>query len=366
MGQRYFHLWEWFFGGWGFGGDEFGVLSVGASVMVSAWAVTGNSAWLLGVFAVLTGCAVAVAQQPAEGPSQRAMDRRAAAAAAAAAAEDDDEDEGPLVADSVVGYMDNPIVGNQLRFRYDSNYNARQPARAEFLWPVGGTRGPGPGPDTGVDYQDLAAYAELEVSDSWSLFGELPVRFANPEIQDNTAGLGDGNFGVRHGFWSTGDSAATFQFRVYAPTGDGSRGLGTDHFSLEPGLLLYQELAPRLTGYAELKDWIAVGGSENFAGNVLRYGLGASYLVAEECPHRNVSAVTEFVGWTVLSGGSAITTPGPVTRFVDAAGDTIVNAKVGLRWRFTANTDLYGGYGRGLTGDTHYSDMLRIELRRSW
>lgn len=327
----------------------------------------GGSGRLLsapGVLVFVLLCQPCAAQQQ---QSVRSVQSAAAAAGrAAAVAAEDQEEEGPLVADSTVGYIDNPIIGSQVRFRYDSNYNARQPARAEFLWPVGGKRGPGPGPDTSVDYQDLAAYTELEIADGWSLFGEVPVRFANPEIQDNTAGLGDSNFGFRRALGVTADSVQTFQFRVYVPTGDGDRGLGTDHVSLEPGLLLYEELAPRLTGFAELKDWIAVDGSEGFAGNVLRYGVGASYVLVEECRHRNVSAVTEFVGWTVLDGGSAITTPGPVTRFVDAAGDTIVNAKVGLRWRISADTDIYGGYGRGLTGDTHYSDMLRLELRRSW
>jgi len=278
----------------------------------------------------------------------------------------DDEDEGPLVADSTVGYMDNPIVGNQLRFRYDSNYNATQPARAEFIWPVGGKRGPGPGPETRIDYQDLWLFGEAKMGDRWSLFGELPVRFANPEIQDNTSGLGDGNIGFKYALHQCACDAKTFQLRLYVPTGDGDRGLGTDHYSLEPGLLLYHALSPRWTGFAEIKDWIAIDGSEGIAGNVLRYGLGTSYKLLDPCDDRSLSAVAEFVGWTVLDGGSAITTPGPVTRFVDATGDTIVNAKVGLRWRWSETVDLYGGYGKALTEQTWYSDMFRIELRRSF
>ncbi|MFN9718821.1 MAG: hypothetical protein ACK58L_09020 [Planctomycetota bacterium] len=282
------------------------------------------------------------------------------------AAAGDEEDEGPLVADSTVGYIDSAILGNQLRFRYDSNYDATQPARAEFLWPVGGRKGPGPGPDTSVDYQDLSLYAETVIGDQWSLFGELPVRFLNPEIQDNTAGIGDGNVGVKYALQQSSEDVKTAQLRIYLPTADATRGLGTDHFSLEPGFLLYHELAPRLTGFAELKDWISIGGSEGFAGNVLRYGLGASYLVLEDCGDPRLSAVTEFVGWTVLNGGSAITTPGPVTRFVDADGATIVNLKAGLRWNLTEDYDLYAGYGRALTEETWYSDMLRLELRWSY
>lgn len=277
-----------------------------------------------------------------------------------------DDDEGPLIADSTVGYMDNPILGNQFRFRYDSNYNATQPARAEFIWPVGGTRGPGPGPDTRVDYQDLWLYGEAKLAQDWSVFGEMPVRFANPEIQDNTAGLGDSNLGFKYSLHQCDSHANTVQLRWYLPTGDGERGLGTNHHSLEPGLLLYRALSPRLSGYAELKDWIAIGGSDGFAGNVMRYGLGASYKLWQPCEHRNVTGVAEFVGWTVLNGGSAITTPGPVTRFVDATGDTIVNAKLGLRWKCSNSFDIYGGYGRSLTDQTWYSDMFRIELRHSY
>jgi hypothetical protein len=304
--------------------------------------------------------ALAAAEPPL--PAQQPQPPNTATAAAA----DEDEEEGPLVADSTVGYIDTAILGNQLRFRYDSNYNATQPARAEFLWPVGGRRGPGPGPDTSVDYQDLSLYSESRLSHNLSVFGELPVRFLDPEIQDNTAGLGDANVGLKYALQQSATDVQSFQLRLYVPTADASRGLGTDHYSLEPGFLFYQTLAPRLTGFAELKDWIAMGGSDGFAGNILRYGLGTSYLLMQAPQHRNVSAVTEFVGWTVLHGGSAITTPGPVTRFVDATGDTIVNAKVGLRTRLSENYDLYAGYGRAITGDTWYSDMLRLELRWCW
>ncbi len=279
---------------------------------------------------------------------------------------EEEEEEGPLVADSTVGYLDNPIVGNQLRFRYDSNYDATQPARAEYLWPVDGQFGPGPGPETSVDYQDLSLYGEVQVGMSWSLFGELPVRFANPEVQDNTQGLGDVKVGFKYALKQDVDRVRTVQLKLYVPTADGGRGLGTDHYSLEPGLLLYRELGPRLSAFGEIKDWMALDGSDGFAGNVLQYGLGASYRLSPDCEPPRLSAVGEFVGWTVLNGGSAITLPGPVTQFVDATGDTIVNAKVGLRWRLSECWDLYGGYGHALTEQEWYRDIVRIELRQTF
>src|SRR6185436_20820427 len=95
---------------------------------------------------------------------------------------------------------------------------------------------------------------------------------------------------------------------AYVPSGDGTRGLGTRHVSLEPSLLFYHWQTDRLSFQGEVRDWFSIGGSDGFAGNVLRYGLGANYIL-NPCDCRPVSAVVELVGWTVLDGGTAITTP---------------------------------------------------------
>jgi hypothetical protein len=83
-----------------------------------------------------------------------------------------------------------------------------------------------------------------------------------------------------------------------------------------------------------------------------------------------VAPVVEVVGWTVLSG-KELNPDGLVA--TGAAGDTIVNAKFGVRigigkappdsliW---SRSDLYVGYGRALTGEVWYKDMLRVEFRR--
>ena len=305
-------------------------------------------------FALFTCGPLAIAQNNSFDESFRASEESLA---------DDDGFGGPFVSDSGVGYIDSAILGNQLRFRYDSSYNNSQPARAEFIWPVGGAFGPGPGPETRVDYQDLSLYGEHVVANRLSVFGELPFRMLNPEIQSNTAGLGDAQAGFKYELRNCGDTVMTGQLRMYIPTADGSRGLGTRHVSLEPSLLIWHRYNERLRFEAELRDWIAVGGSEGFAGNVLRYGLGAGYLLNPgEC--RPLSAVVEFVGWTVLNGGTAITTNPPLsTAFTDATGDTILNVKVGLRYQVNSRGSLYAGYGRALTSQTWYEDVFRAEYR---
>lgn len=279
---------------------------------------------------------------------------------------DNDGFGGPFVSDSGVGYIDSAILGDQLRLRFDAAYNNVQPARAEFFWPVGGVLGPGPGPETRADYQDISLYGERRIWNRVSVFGELPFRMLNPEIQANTAGIGDANVGFKYELSNSGDTVVTAQFRTFIPTADGTRGLGTRHVSLEPALLMWHRHNERLTFEAEVRDWMAVGGSETIAGNVLRYGLGAGYVLnPNDC--RSLSAVVEFVGWTVLNGGTAITTNPPVvTSLEDATGDTIINAKVGLRYRLNCRDSLYAGYGRALTSQTWYEDVFRFEYRQAF
>jgi hypothetical protein len=278
------------------------------------------------------------------------------------------------VQDSRGGYIDSAIVGNELRLRYDSAYDDNRPDRAEFFYAKCGcfrTAALGSGVDpnahgprlaeTRVNYQDFSTYAEVALGQRFSGFAEVPVRFLNPEQNANTAGLADMNAGFKYALLSSADQVGTFQLRVYIPTGASTHGLGTDHVSLEPALLLYQRLSDRLSLEAELKDWIAVGGSD-FAGNVLRAGVGLSYSVYRDHDFY-VAPVAEVVTWVVLDGKEFLF-PENVTQ--DASGDTIVNGKFGVRVGFGGNSSLYAGYGRALTGDVWYKDMLRVEYRMSF
>jgi hypothetical protein len=276
----------------------------------------------------------------------------------------DDSDGGPTVGDSRVGYIDNAIPGNVFRFRYDTAYNNRRPNRAEFFWAKGsGGGGPGvPRPETSVDYQDFTAYLEaVAPGRRLSGFVELPSRLVNPEINPNSGGYADMNAGFKYAFVRQDDLVATFQFRTYIPTGDADRGLGNNHVSLEPALLSWARLSDRLCLEGELRYWIPIGGSE-FAGDIIRYGAGVQY---DLCQTRYLlfSPVLEFVGWTVLDGLETVLHPGGEPIIEDAAGDTILNAKLGLRVRVGGSSDVYFGWGRPLTGDRWYENVYRAEWR---
>jgi hypothetical protein len=287
------------------------------------------------------------------------------------------QDELPIsTSDSNVGYIDSAVPMTQIRFRYDSAYDNPTPDRVQFFY---SEDGPGGllGDETRVDYQDMRMYFEYAPTCRLSAFVEVPVRFLNPEVNANTAGLSDIEAGFKYAIKACPDDYITAQLRVYTPTGDAvGRGLGTGHVSLEPGVLFFRRFSDRLVTEGEFKAWIPISESrvaarqpsagELFSATVLRYGLGAGYdlwqgYCCDDCctPTSRLTGVAEFVGWTMLGGFSNF--PNTVNA-QGVGGDTIVNGKFGARYT-TGNKSLYVGYGRALTGPVWYNDVLRAEFR---
>ena len=314
-------------------------------------------------------------------------------------------------ASSTVGYVDSAIPTNLFRLRVDAGFDDNTPDLAEFFYsqyrqqtfiPIAGSnpgsgKGSGSGSngkgkpsfvngggeatvtqkngqfliyspqanglaaaETSIDYQDVSTYVEKTFGDNLSAFVELPVRFLEPQVNPDAAGFADMNAGFKWAFLHTEDQVATFQLRTYIPTGDASRGLGNNHVSLEPALLYYLKPTDLVRVEAEFRDWIPIGGTD-FEGDIIRYGMGVSYQIWQ-CDDRWVRPVTEVVGWTVLGGKVTEPLGDGVFEVKNAAGETIVNLKVGVRFGFGAS-DLYVGYGRALTGDVWYKDILRAEYR---
>jgi hypothetical protein len=271
----------------------------------------------------------------------------------------------PTDADTRVGYIDGAIPGDQFRLRYEAGYDFTRGTRAEFFYARSGPSGPGlPKPEPRIDYQDLSAYLELMPRSGFSAFVEVPWRFLNPEVNPDANGLGDMNAGFKYAFIDRHDLVATFQFRTYAPTGEAHRGLGNDHVSLEPALLVYKPFSDRLRLEGEFRPWVPVGGTD-FSGPIIRYGLGLDYDIYRTCNLR-ITPVIEGVAWTVVGGKESFVTPSGLVGVQDAAGDTIVNIKLGIRTSMGRHSDIYAGYGRALSGDRWYENVFRLEYRLSF
>lgn len=331
------------------------------------------------------------------------------------------------------GYLDNAIPKTMFRLRYDAGFGLNRPDRSEFFYAAWqelsfhphGINGNGAffdpkarGPEqlpASVNYQEVSAYFEVAYQNRFSVFADIPVRFVNfrhlqedmpesetkrnpldapnpgsrffPEPRDENTetldnspgGLSDIQVGGKVALLADPNQYLTAQLRVYIPSGDSRKGLGTGHTSVEPGLLYYLRMN-RLQFQAQFRDWIPIGGAKStfdgdkdFDGNILIYGVGLGYDIYQRGCFR-ITPITEVVGWTVLSGfetifGNIAATPPPgfelpLTHGIQSAsGDTIVNVKLGVRTYFNDRNDVYVGWGRAVTGDRWYQDILRVEYR---
>src|SRR5262249_19781612 len=130
-----------------------------------------------------------------------------------------------------------------------------------------------------VDYQELSLYAETAIDPNFSIFSNLPLRFLNPEINSDHTGLSDVSLGLK---WAAarGDSTAiTLFLQGTSPSGAEHRGLGTGHVTVEPGLLFFQSLGQALTVEAEARYIMPIGGTTDFASQIVRYGIGVGYVL---------------------------------------------------------------------------------------
>ncbi len=290
---------------------------------------------------------------------------------------------GPRMQGSATGYIDNAIVGSQIRFRFDAAFDFQDPDRAEFFYAKCGCyrtlAGPdndahAPGPGNGIamklNFQEVHLNVEYAPSQRLSFFADVPER--SLEFQSvvggtlkNASGLGDFEAGFKFALLASPERYLTFQMGTFMPTGHPSLGLSTNHFSVAPELLYNQKLSDRVTMAAQFGDWHPIDGSagvpisspNGFAGDVLTYGLGASYDFPT-ASENHVTPVLEFVGWSVRGGLE--TTGAPA---VSASGTNIVNAKIGVRFSFHAHNSFYVGFGHALTDAHWYEEILRLEYR---
>lgn len=279
-----------------------------------------------------------------------------------ATAQTTSSEEGIPVRSGGAGYIDNALPGTLFRLRVDVGYNNRQPTRAEFFYAKPGPAGPGlPRPEPSTDYQEIFGYLEGAVNERLSVFVDVPYRFLNPEVNLNANDFSDLSGGFKYAFVYEKDLVATFQLRTYVPTGDSRRGLGTNHTSIEPGVLLYAPLMDKLALLGELRLWVPINGTD-FSGQLVRYGAGAQYCLYDS-PAVQFTPVVELVGWTALSGLTGVVPPIGTPSVVDASGQTVFNVKAGARIGLGEHLDFYAGYGRPLTANRWYENTFRIEMR---
>jgi hypothetical protein len=284
---------------------------------------------------------------------------------------------------SMVGYIEDPTITSQVRVRFDAGWGIPSPDRAEFFYAKCGcyrdlptsnalfdadAPGPRPGIAEEVNFQEIHVLGEYAVSPRVSVFGEMPLRWIQPKdfitntgSFPNQGGIGDIRAGAKFSAFTNEMTDVTLLLRGSLPSGDSEKGLGTAHGSIEPAVLMRNDLSDRVSIESQFGLWLPTGGSkgigngdEKFSGKVLYYGIGPSFDLVTTGRVR-FSPVVELVGWRVLGGFETI-------GFAPADGTNIVNLKIGARATMNRGS-LYGGIGWGLTDAIWYDKVFRLEYR---
>jgi hypothetical protein len=292
----------------------------------------------------------------------------------------------------MIAYIEDATVTSQVRVRFDVGFGIDAPDRAEFFYAKCGcyklddppffdpdAPGPGPGVPTELNFQQLYVQGEHAMRPGLSLFAELPVRAIQPQgFEDfgpryapfpDQSGIADIRFGAKVSLRADENRDLTLQVRASTPTGNASKGLSIDHWSIEPVLLYQQTIGERAGIEAQFGTFHPFGGSvgaptsgsDKFSGDVLFYGIGPSFdLVAND--RFRFSPVLELVGWHVM-GGSQTLCPGAQCTYAVDDHDNIVNLKLGARVTAANRNSFYAGYGWALTDAVWYERVFRLEYR---
>jgi Putative MetA-pathway of phenol degradation len=331
----------------------------------------------LGLLVVLLP-SMAAAQEGVVIPSAPVQDRQAPAAARPA-------DAGGKRRPSMVGYVNDSDIRTGIRVRFDSAWEVQAPDRAEFFYAKCGcyrslpatnaafdpdAAGPGPGVVTDLKFNQLLVLGEYAVSPRASVFATLPIRFLRPEefvpgtgSFGNQSGLSDIQFGAKAALLSDARRQVTVSLNLAAPSGDSLKGLGTNHWSVEPALLYHERATDRVSVEAQFGEVFPTDGSpgvprtspQKFSGKVLYYGFGPSVEVYRQGDVA-FAPVVEIVGWHVLGGYQTLD-------HNTAQGTDIVNLKFGGRILMRNDSSIYVGYGKALSDDLWYDHILRLEYR---
>jgi len=281
---------------------------------------------------------------------------------------------------SMVGYIDDGAVGNEVRIRFDAGFNSPRPDRAEYFYAGSAL------PDSSttavqrtLNFQQLYLSGEYAPFKTLSAFVMVPFRWIEPFFINapgkspdlfSGGGICDLQAGVKYAAIRTDETHVTLQLKADFPSGNGVKGFGTNHYIVEPMVLLYRKLSDRTAFEGEAGDSHPIGGTyftkppaapQKWSADVAMYGLGPSYRLIDRDRY-SFAPVLELVAWHVFGGLQT----GANSVVQSASGINVFNAKLGGRVSFHNGSSIYAGYGRAISSDIWYRNLFRVEYRRAF
>lgn len=262
-------------------------------------------------------------------------------------------------------FVDPVRPATMTRLRWDRGYNVRYPDRAEYFWARADGMGLGPRPYLGVkvaprvDYHELTLYQEA-ARGPFSIWTELPYRNSDPVAGSGGSGFGDMKIGTKSVLLDREMVQLSFQFATFIPTGDALLGVGVEHVSLEPSLILFLKLSPNTGFQAQVSEWIPIAGDPGYAGAILHYHFSLNQTVWRPVHDVLVMSTWELNGWTFQDGAYTDPVLGPGQK---AAGASYFSGGPGVRFSYCDKLDFGVGSAFALSYPHWAATQFRFELR---
>jgi len=253
------------------------------------------------------------------------------------------------------------------RLRYDNLENLVRPDRNQFwIMQVMPTKTTNTKPVTNLRarLQEVYLYQEAAAA-AGSVFVEIPYRQINSSYLPTQSGFSDINAGVKSLFFDCELLQLTFQFRTYAPSGNGMLGLGTGHVSLDPSILASLKLGPETYFQGQFGNWIPIAGNQSLAGGMFYWLTSVNQVLWYPRPNSPLIGTLEMDGWSFENGGytNAIVKGGKPQIFEKGGGVSYFNIGPGLRQTICNRLD-FGAAITWATSTAHWAQpWFRFEVR---
>jgi hypothetical protein len=244
-----------------------------------------------------------------------------------------------------------------MRYRWDWAWDLMFPDRAEYIWPKVGALGPATAARS-LELHELSMYTEV-ASGGFSFFFDMPYRSYDTDLGTHAAGFGDINLGTKSVLFDSELLLITFQFRTWIPSAVGMKGLGTQHVTLEPSLLLALNVGPQTYLQAQIAEWIPISADAGHAGAILHYHASLNHVLWRWQPSVPIIGTLEANGWSFQDGQYT----DPALGVLPASGETYLSAGPGLRVVVCDKIDFGFGSAFAVT-DGHWGEQtIRGEFR---
>ncbi len=207
------------------------------------------------------------------------------------------------------------------------------------------------GADGGVvDELEFEAELVYALNDRFVFIGTIPVVHLNPQSEPSTTGVGDFKFGLRMMAYNGERDGLLFGLDVVTPTGDPDRELGGDTLLLPSA------------------NWVHDFGCGTYMFNVVTWEMPIDVDQPEDLFLYDLVVLHSFLNTADFAMFRYLTSSLELNTEVvingPSAGDTVVDATLGLTWLVGDENELSVGWSFPLSGDRNFDTQLVFNLIR--